>query len=240
MRLDKFLSETGNGTRSEVKKLISSGGVSVNGKICRDPSAKISEETDDVRIGAAPVRYARYEYFMLNKPQGVISATRDGGNGKEVCATDLIRDKIRKDLFPAGRLDKDTEGLLLITNDGGLAHRLLSPKKHVDKTYYVELDAGMEPDAAERLMAGVDIGDEKPTLPCGIRMLTDSSCLITIREGRYHQIKRMFQTEGRTVTYLKRLTMGPLKLDEKLEPGDYRRLTPEEIKTIESFDSDKK
>ena len=240
MRLDRFLAETGNGSRTEVKKLISAGFVSVNGNVCRDPSAKIREDADEIRIGDARVRYAKYEYYMLNKPQGVISAARDGGRYSETCVTDLIREKIRKDLFPVGRLDRDTEGLLLITNDGDLAHRLLSPKKHVDKTYYTELDGPLDKEAAGRIMAGVDIGDEKPTLPCEIRMLSASSCLITIREGRYHQIKRMFLTEGRTVVYLKRLSMGPLSLDPGLAPGEYRELKPEELNSLKNSGNDTK
>ncbi len=236
MRLDKFLSETGNGTRTEVKKLINSGAVTVNGKSVKDPGQKISENTDEIAVRGSKVAYAEYEYYMLNKPQGVISATRDERKHSGRCVTDLILDKIRKDLFPVGRLDKDTEGLLLITNDGDLAHRLLSPKKHVDKTYYAEVDGRIEPDAAERIMAGPDIGDEKPALPCRINLLADNSCLITIREGRYHEIKRLFQTEGRTVTALKRISMGPLSLDPELAPGDYRKLTEEEIQTLKDFD----
>ncbi len=236
MRLDKFLTETGNGTRSEVKKLISSGAVTVNGSTVKDPGAKVSEKSDEIAVRGNRVAYAEYEYFMLNKPQGVISASRDEHKHAGLCVTDLIKDKIRRDLFPVGRLDKDTEGLLLITNDGDLAHRLLSPKKHVDKTYFAEVDGRISPEAAERIMAGPDIGDEKPALPCSINLLTKSSCLITIREGRYHEIKRLFQTEGLNVTALKRISMGPLSLDPELSPGDYRRLTEEELRMLKESD----
>ena len=232
MRLDKYLCEAGKGTRSEVKKIIARGDVSVNGSIIRDPAAKLDENSDEVTIGGVPVRYADFEYYMLNKPKGVISASRDKRDKNAVCVTDLIKEKIRQDLFPVGRLDKDTEGLLIITNDGELAHRLLSPKHHVDKTYYAELDSGVSREGAERIMAGVDIGDDKPTLPCQINMLSDSSCFITIHEGRYHEIKRMFKTEGRTVNYLKRISMGPMSLDTELEPGEYRSLSPEEIELL--------
>lgn len=232
MRLDKYLCEAGKGTRSEVKKIIARGDVSVNGSIIRDPAAKLDENSDEVTIGGVPVRYADFEYYMLNKPKGVISASRDKRDKNAVCVTDLIQEKIRQDLFPVGRLDKDTEGLLIITNDGELAHRLLSPKHHVDKTYYAELDSSVSREGAERIMAGVDIGDDKPTLPCQINMLSDSSCFITIHEGRYHEIKRMFKTEGRTVNYLKRISMGPMSLDTELEPGEYRSLSSEEIELL--------
>lgn len=232
MRIDRFLAESGKGTRTEVKKIIASGRVSINGSVVRDAGFKTDEKNDTVCIDGEPVKYADFEYYMLNKPQGVISASRDNRSGKSVCVTDLIKEKIRADLFPVGRLDKDTEGLLIITNDGDMAHRLLSPKHHVDKTYYVELDGKVLQDGAERLMAGVDIGDDKPTLPCQINMLSDRSCFITIHEGRYHEIKRMFKTEGRTVTYLKRISMGPLSLDTELAPGEYRQLTDKETELL--------
>lgn len=239
MRLDRFLTEAGLGTRSEVKKLISSKRITVNNSVIRDPSQKINEEADTVLLDGSPVRYAAFEYFMLHKPKDVISASRLPGDLKDksqTCVTDLITGKIRGDLFPVGRLDKDTEGLLLITNDGALAHRLLSPKKHVDKTYYAELDGKLSVEAAERIMEGVDIGDEKPTLPCEIRILPrENTCEITIREGRYHQVKRMFLTEGLTVTYLKRLSMGPLMLDPALMPGEYRTLSENELEQLKQL-----
>lgn len=232
MRLDKFLCEAGKGTRTEVKKLIARGGVSVNGAVIKDAAAKIDENADKICLDGEPVKYADFEYYMLNKPKGVISATRDKRDKNATCVTDLIQEKIRKDLFPVGRLDKDTEGLLIITNDGDMAHRLLSPKHHVDKTYYVELDGKASKESVERIMAGVDIGDDKPTLPCQINMLSDSSCFITIQEGRYHEIKRLFKTEDRTVSFLKRISMGPISLDTELEPGEYRMLSQEEIEAL--------
>lgn len=236
MRLDKFLSETGKGTRTQVKKLISSKKVSVNGVIVTDPAMKIDEENDVVVIEGEKVAYAKIEYYMLNKPKGVISATRDSSRSKQKCVTELIQEKIRYDLFPVGRLDKDTEGLLIITNDGDLAHRLLSPKKHVDKTYYAELDGRLSTEEAERIMGGIDIGDEKPTLPCEITRLSDTTCFITIREGRYHEIKRMFATGGLKVKELKRISMGPIALDAELGAGEYRPLTEEEIQLLRNFD----
>lgn len=235
MRLDKYLSEAGTGTRSEVKKKIRKGLVSVDGEQITDPGYSFDPAAVLVTLEGIPVRWAELEYYMLHKPKGVISASRDSGIHHQTTVTDLIRDKRRKDLFPVGRLDIDTEGLLLITNDGALAHRLLSPKKHVDKTYYTELDAKLTRDMAARLEAGVDIGDPRPTLPCRINLLSDNACLITIREGRYHEIKRMFQTEGRTVTALKRISMGPLSLDPALAPGEYRPLTAEEIALLKGL-----
>lgn len=236
MRLDKFLAECGRGTRTEVKKLITGGRVTVGGSIIKDPAAKVEPERDEILLDGERVAYAKVEYYMLNKPKGVISATRDSKRSSCVCVTELIKEKIRDDLFPVGRLDKDTEGLLIITNDGDLAHRLLSPKKHVDKTYYVELSGRLTADEAERIMGGIDIGDEKPTLPCEISRLSDTSCFITIREGRYHEIKRMFATGGLRVTELKRISMGPLSIDPELMPGDYRPLTDAEISMLQNFD----
>jgi 16S rRNA pseudouridine516 synthase len=245
MRLDKFLAESGKGTRSEVKKMISKGRVNLNGLPVKDPSFKVDPEKDVVKLDGETVVYAAFEYFMLNKPAGVISASKaDLRNPDELCVTDLIKEKLRDDLFPVGRLDKDTVGLLLITNDGELAHRLLSPKRHVDKTYYVKLSSAVSPEDISKLEKGVDIGDDKPTLPCRILPVSDTgpgdasmgsaspsgrSFYITIHEGRFHQIKRMFAACGTEVIYLKRLSMGSLLLDEKLGEGEYRRLTWEEL-----------
>lgn len=271
IRLDKYLADAGKGTRSEVKKLIAAGRVSVNGAPVKDPGFKI-QESDPVCIDGRFVRRAAFEYYLLYKPRGVISATRDEAHGM-VCVTDLIEDKLRKDLFPVGRLDRDTEGLLLITNDGDLCHRLLSPRNHVDKTYYAELDGPLTAEMIRRLEEGVDIGDDAITRPCRIEATAPeehgpepsaakareaccgpeppaakardpeppahpasalSACRITIHEGRYHQIRRMFKTQGLTVTFLKRLSMGPLYLDEALAPGQYRRLTEEELTALKA------
>lgn len=233
MRLDRFLAEMGAGTRKEVKKLIAGGSVSVNGSPEKRHDTHIDPEGDRVELNGVELHYTKYEYYMLHKPQGIISASRaDLRSRDERCVVDLIDSSRKRELFPVGRLDKDTEGLLLITNDGKLAHELLSPKKHVDKTYYAELDRELSPDGALRLEAGVDIGDERPTLPCSLRLLEPCRILITIREGRYHQIKRMLLTEGCTVTYLKRLSMGPLELDESLKKGEYRPLSEHELSLL--------
>lgn len=235
MRLDRFLTETGRATRSAARKLIWSGRVSVNGSVLRDPSARILELSDEIRLDGEHVRYAAFEYYMLHKPAGVISASRTTERDGQVrCAADLITDSLRKDLFPAGRLDKDTEGLLLLTNDGALAHSLLSPRRHVEKIYYARLDGTPGGEAVHRLEAGADIGEDKPTMPCRIRLLGSDSCLIAIREGRYHEIRRMFGTEGLEVQYLKRLTMGSLCLDPELPAGAYRPLTDQELASLKA------
>lgn len=232
IRLDKYLADMGCGTRSQVKREIAGGSVMVNGAPARRAEDKIDTEKDSVVFRGSPVGYVEYEYFMLNKPAGVVSATEDR---KERTVLDLIEAKQRKDLFPVGRLDKDTEGLLLITNDGEMAHRLLSPKKHVDKVYYAKV-AGRITEEHVRLFAeGVDIGDEKPTLPAELTVLSSgeiSEIELVIREGRFHQVKRMFQAAGGEVIYLKRLRMGSLVLDGELEPGEYRKLTEEEVRAL--------
>lgn len=224
LRLDKLLADMGYGTRSEIKKEIAKGGVTVNGTVMKKPEAKIDTERDIVCIKGEKAVYARYEYFMLNKPAGVVSATMDR---RERTVLDLIEDKKRDDLFPVGRLDKDTEGLLLITNNGELAHQLLSPKKHVDKVYFARVRGTVTEEDIKMFSEGLDIGDEKKTLPAQLSILSSgeiSETRITIREGRFHQIKRMFAAVGKEVVYLKRLGMGTLTLDESLAPGEYRRL----------------
>ncbi|MBM6750512.1 rRNA pseudouridine synthase [Mediterraneibacter glycyrrhizinilyticus] len=228
IRLDKFLADMGYGTRSEVKKEITKGNVKINGLSVRKPETKIDTEKDEVMYREQPAAYEKYEYYMLNKPAGVISATTDK---KEKTVLDLIGEKQRKDLFPVGRLDKDTEGLLLITNDGELAHRLLSPKKHVDKVYYVRVQGELAEEDIRRLAEGIDIGEEKLTLPARLVIRKSgqfSEAEITIQEGKFHQVKRMFHALGKEVVYLKRLSMGTLVLDGNLKPGEYRKLTKEE------------
>lgn len=229
LRLDKYLADMGLGTRSEVKQAVRKGRVQVNGQTVREPEYKTETETDQVWFDGQPAAYREYEYYMLNKPAGVISASEDH---RERCVVDLIESRKRKDLFPVGRLDKDTEGLLLITNDGGLAHRLLSPKKHVDKVYYARVQGRVTQEDAELFRRGVDIGEKKQTLPAELRILNAgeiSEIELTIREGKFHQVKRMFHAAGKEVLYLKRLQMGPLRLDESLKPGEYRTLNTQEL-----------
>lgn len=233
MRLDKFLSECGICSRSESKIFIKKGMITVNGKKAAKGEEKIDPDNDEIMFKGQKIIYAEFEYYMLNKPAGVVSATEDK-NDKTVI--DLVPKPHAKDIFPVGRLDKDTEGLLIITNDGETAHRLLSPKKHVDKTYFVRTSGGeIGTEEAEKLENGVDIGEEKLTLPAEIEILKNgeiSESLLTIREGKFHQVKRMFKAVGREVIYLKRISMGNIKLDESLEKGECRKLSEDEIKII--------
>lgn len=228
IRLDKYLADMGLGTRTEVKKDIKKGRISVNQEIVKSPEYKIDTQTDVVLADGKEIAYEELVYYMLNKPQGVVSATEDR---RDKTVLDLIQKKKRKDLFPVGRLDKDTEGLLLITNDGELAHNLLAPKKHVDKKYFVRLKNVLSEENRKKLEEGVDIGEDKLTMPSQVSFLNEEKdqVEIIIREGKFHQIKRMFHAVGNEVVFLKRLSMGSLVLDEKLLPGEYRLLTPEEI-----------
>lgn len=232
MRLDKYLSEMNVAPRSVLKQMIRKGQVLVNGTPVKKPETKVEPGKDVILAEGVEIPYYELEYWILHKPGGVVTATRDN---REKTVMDLLPQIRRSDLSPVGRLDKDTEGLLLITNDGVLSHRLLSPKKHVDKTYYADIDGEVTAETAEHFLQGVDIGDETLTAPAQLEILESgpvSRIRITITEGRYHQIKRMFEAEGMTVTYLKRLSMGPLVLDEALPIGECRHLTEEEILKI--------
>ena len=236
MRLDKFLSDMDAGTRSELKKDIRKGHVSVDGVIVTDPGFSVSPSSR-VSYKGVSIGYDELEYFMLNKPAGVISASEDS---REATVIDLITGPKRKDLFPVGRLDRDTEGLLLITNDGALAHRLLSPKHHVDKIYYVKVSGILSDNDIELFSDGLVLADGLECLPADLKILSvsdddyTSEAEITIREGKFHQVKRMFSSIGAEVIYLKRLSMGPLSLDPDLAPGEYRPLTPGELASLES------
>ena len=233
-RLDKFVASQGNMTRKEAGKLIRAGTVTVNGEKRKDPAGKVDPAGDEVRVEGRRLTYQKHVTLMMNKPAGVLSATED-----KRCPTvlDLLPPEYgRRGLFPAGRLDKDTTGLLLLTDDGPLAHRLLSPKKHVEKTYCARVEGSLGPEDVKAFAAGLDIGDEKPALPAKLQICgeTDGICqvLITVSEGRYHQVKRMVAARGGRVIWLKRLSMGPLTLDERLAPGQYRKLTQEEMRLL--------
>lgn len=230
IRLDKFLCDVNLGTRSQVKAMVKKGMITINGTIARKPEVKIDEAHDIVRIGDEVISYSRFQYLMLHKPAGVVTATKDD---KEKTVMDLIRPLPARDLFPVGRLDKDTEGLLLITNNGDLAHRLLSPKKHVAKTYLLHTALSITEKMIQELETGVDIGDDKVTLPAAAEVIGDKSMKLTIVEGRYHQVKRMLHAVGNEVIYLKRLQMGSLFLDENLKPGEFRYLTDDEVMQLE-------
>ena len=232
IRLDKYLADMSVGTRTEVKKLIRQGKVAVDGLIVKNPDIKVDTGTQNVTYNGIAVTYETYEYYMLNKPAGVISATSDK---TEKTVLDLIDSKKRKDLFPVGRLDKDTEGLLLITNDGELAHRLLSPKKHVDKLYYAKVEGTVGMEDIDAFAKGLDIGEGEYTKPAKLIVLKSdviSEIELSIQEGKFHQVKRMFEAVGKKVIYLKRLEMGTLKLDEGLALGEYRPLTQKELEDL--------
>ncbi len=231
MRLDKFLCEVGVGTRSEVKAYLKKGQVTVNGEVIKKPEVKIDENKDAICFQGQPLVYEAVQYFLLNKPAGCVTATRD--NLSETVMS-FLPDNRRDDLFPVGRLDKDTEGLLLITNDGQLAHELLSPRKHVDKTYFAVIDGEVREEHKQLFLEGLDIGDEDLTMPAKLEILKSgevSEIKLTIQEGRFHQVKRMFEAIDTRVTYLKRISMGPLILGD-LQPGEVRILTDSELESL--------
>ncbi|MCB5388582.1 rRNA pseudouridine synthase [Blautia glucerasea] len=276
VRLDKFLADSGAGTRTEVKKLIQKGMVQVNGETAKKPELKVDPERDVVEFGGERLgTRAEFVYYLLHKPAGYVSATEDT---REKTVLELVPKDGRRNLFPVGRLDKDTEGLLLVTDDGQLAHQLLSPKKHVDKTYFAVTEGKVVPEDIEKIQVGVDIGDEEPALPGKLEILkvweenpkqevasgkdcerknvkgdsetmTDkadneeykadveksfwrSEILLTIQEGRFHQVKRMMEAVGKKVIYLKRISMGPLTLPDDLPKGQARELTPDELAAL--------
>ncbi len=232
LRLDKYLADMGLGTRSEIKEWIRKGRVMLNETVCKKPESKVVVGIDLVSFDHQLVEYVQNQYIMLHKPSGVVSATND--NVSET-VLDLIAEKSSKNLFPVGRLDKDTEGLLLLTNDGDLAHRLLSPKKHVDKVYYAKVRGKVTLEDKEAFLQGVDIKDDDLTMPAVLKILVSdeiSEVELTLQEGRFHQVKRMFEAVGKEVIYLKRLSMGSLILDPSLKPGEYRELTQEELSEL--------
>lgn len=234
MRLDKFLCACRVGTRSEVKKYIRQSLVTVNGQTAAKPEDKVDENSDSICFRGKPLQYEQYRYYLLHKPAGCVTAVTDATHQTVM---DLFPADIRGGLSPVGRLDRDTEGLLLITNDGEFTHHILSPSHHIPKTYLAELDYALPEDAVARFKEGLDIGDEDLTLPAELELLDPyvhengyvrHRALVTIHEGRYHQVKRMFHAVGCKVLYLKRLSIGNLTLDG-LESGDFRRLTEQEL-----------
>ena len=231
MRLDKFLCDSNIGTRSQVKAYIRQGLVGVNGKTAAAADVKVDETSDVITFRGNILRLQGFVYYMMNKPQGVVSATRDN-TAKTVVELLLGRDLPRTGVFPVGRLDKDTEGLLILTDDGELAHRLLSPKKHVDKTYLVTAEHPLTTEDIARLEQGVDIGEDRMTMPAKIKLMTDTEFLLTIHEGKFHQVKRMLQAVDNRVLALKRTSFGGLELDESLKPGEYRELTKQEVEIL--------
>lgn len=242
-RVDKILSHMGIGTRSEIKRLVKQGVVRLNGVVLKDSGVKVDPDTDRVEVNGQVVVYQEMVYLMLNKPQGVISATEDT---KDRTVIDLLEKKYQTfDPFPVGRLDKDTEGLLLLTNDGKLAHNLLSPRKHVSKMYFAEVEGLVDETDVESFKQGVTLDDGYVTLPANLNIIsvtsgTDtvqhlSKIELTIMEGKFHQVKRMFQAVGKKVVYLKRMSMGSLQLDEYLALGSYRELTETELAELLNY-----
>jgi len=248
-RLDKYVAESAGITRKEAKTALSKGRVQVNGEVCKNGDRKVSM-TDSVTFDGKNLSAEGFLYLMLYKPAGVVSATEDG---RDKTVLDLVREQSAKDagsiaengyflgkkeVFPVGRLDKDTEGLLLLTDDGELAHKLLSPKKHVDKVYFARLDGEVPTDAPIRFEEGIQVGQDYKALPAKLEVLAVkdgvSEVHITLHEGKFHQVKRMCHEIGCKVMYLKRIAMGNLLLDESLKPGECRRLTEKEITILKA------
>mgnify|MGYP000871369250 CR=1 FL=1 len=230
-RLDKLLSSTGRWSRREVKELIRQGRVWVDGVPARRPEEKCEPGAAGLTVDGERVDCAPFVYLMLHKPAGLVSATEDP---RQPTVLELLPQHLRRvGLFPAGRLDKDTEGLLLLTNDGPLAHRLLAPRHHVDKTYFVRVDGELDGADAAAFAAGMMLEDGLACLPAGLEVLEQpDTALVTLHEGKYHQIKRMLAARGKPVVYLKRLTMGPIMLDPALERGEWRPLSAEEVAAL--------
>lgn len=231
MRLDKFLANAGIGTRKEVKKFLKKNLVSVNEEIVKKPEMHINPVEDVITFDDIPIEYEPVVYLMMNKPAGYISATEDDEHETVI---DIVPEYMHLDLFPVGRLDKDTEGLLLLTNDGKFSHQLMSPKHKVPKKYYVEVDGHISENATEIFKKGIDLGDFTSS-PSELEIIENdesSKAFVTIYEGKFHQVKRMFQSIGCEVTYLKRIQIADLELDELLELGEYRHLMEEDFKLL--------
>ncbi len=228
-RIDKLIANTGRWSRKEAAELIRAGRVTVDGTVVSRREEKCSSAAC-LRVDGEPVSTEKYTYLMLHKPAGLVSATEDP---REPTVLSLLPEHLRRiGLFPAGRLDKDTVGLLLLTNDGPLAHALLSPKRHVDKTYLVRVEGELDEADERAFQKGLSLADGYQCLPAGLKRLGPKEAVVTLREGKYHQIKRMCAARGKPVTFLKRLTFGPLALDETLSPGQWRPLTGEEVEAL--------
>lgn len=229
-RLDKLLAGTGKWSRREVKALVRQGLVRVDGRLAASAEDKLDPAAAIITVAGETISLCRFTYVMLHKPAGVLTATEDR---KQPTVLDLLPPELRRiGLAPVGRLDNDTEGLLLLTNDGELAHRLLSPKYHVDKRYLARVDGELSATDAEAFACGMTLGDGLECLPAGLEVLPDRVCIVTLREGKFHQVKRMLAARGAPVLYLKRLSMGPLTLDDSLAAGAYRLLRAEEISAL--------
>lgn len=230
MRLDKFIADCGKGTRKEIKLHLRHGAATVNGTVVKNGDFKVDENADDICFMGEKLNYRKFVYLMLNKPAGTVSATYDN---RDSTVVSLVDEKYANyKLFPVGRLDKDTEGLLIITNDGETAHRLLAPKSHVNKVYYAETNVEIPPETTQKFKNGIKLDDGYVTLPATLEIISEKTAYVTISEGKFHQIKRMFADVGCKVVYLKRVAFGEISLDNTLECGKYRELTDEEIKIL--------
>lgn len=233
-RLDKVLSNLGYGSRKEVKELIKDGRIEIDGKLAKDSNIKIDPEKCEIKVSGEIVNYRKYIYLMMNKPDGVVSATYDKYDETVI---DLIDEEYKAfDPFPVGRLDKDTVGLLILTNDGELNHRLISPKYHVDKIYYAEIDKKVDERDVKAFEKGVVLDDGYKCMSAKLEILEagehGSEVKITIQEGKFHQVKRMFNSVGKNVVFLKRIKFGLIELDENLQEGEYKELSNEEINVL--------
>lgn len=229
MRLDKLLSESTAFTRSQLKQLIKSGRVTVNGTVTTSPEYKLEPENARVCVDDAPVSYSKFYYFMLNKPAGLLSATDDR---KQRTVIDLFPPELRPRLFPVGRLDKDTTGLLLVTDDGNFAHKVISPRSEIVKLYRAVTAVSVSDDDISAFARGIVLADGTRCLPAALEKCPDGSCLVSVTEGKYHQVKRMLASRGKPVIELKRLQIGGLRLDEGLAEGEFRRLTDDELCSV--------
>lgn len=242
MRLDKLVAELTGMTRSQARDVIVKGRVCVNGEVKKTTAEQVKEESDVLTLDGKQLTFQKFVYYMLNKPAGTVSATQDK-DAKTVVSLLSTEDKKRRNLFPVGRLDKDTEGLLLLTDDGMLSHQLISPKKHADKLYFAKLAREITEEDITVFASGMKVDEELTAMPAVLRRLTDTelaaflpeggvAAAVTLQEGKFHQVKRMFAATGNEVLYLKRMAMGGVRLDETLAPGAYRTLTEEELKTL--------
>lgn len=233
-RLDKILANMGYGTRKEVKELVKAGEVEIDGKAVKDSATQVNPETSSIKVSGEIIDYRKYIYIIMNKPEGVVSATVDN---RDETVIDLLEPEYQIfEPFPVGRLDKDTVGLLIITNDGELNHRLTSPKWHVDKVYYAEIDQPVDESDVKAFEKGVVLEDDYKCLPAKLEIKESTSdgskVMVTIHEGKYHQVKRMFESVNKKVVYLKRVSFGPIALDENLDEGSYRELSNAELNLL--------
>ena len=229
-RIDKLLANMGLGSRKDIKAMVKRGEILINGTVCQDAAAKVDPETDEVISAGRKLRLRTSFSFMMNKPAGYLSASRDD---RAATVIDLLSEEHRRlGLFPAGRLDRDSEGFLLLTNDGAFAHALTAPRRHVDKRYFVRYDGILNEYAEQAFAEGVRIDGDELCLPAGLERLGPGEAIVTVHEGRYHQVKRMISAVGGEVTYLKRLSIGPVELDESLVPGGYRELSDKEFQIL--------